>query len=407
MHLLNNTGILWKDALNMKFGPMNSLGSSMKSSKINQSNIISLLSPSPFFPFNRCNYHHRHNHHHSLFSYNHKRHMHIDKSIKIKTIGIRRENKGIWEGRVPLIPQDISILIRETSVKFIVQPCTRRAIRDEEFKKVGALISNDLSQCDLIIGVKEIPIEQLENEKSYLCFSHTHKGQSHNMPFLREAINRKITLLDYELFKDEISGERLVAYGQYAGISGMINCLHGLGYRLLQRGYRTPFVNIAPSNNYLNLDEAIRAITLVGKEIARHGLACPTPLPLVFCFTGNGNVSKGAQSIFKLLPHVMIEPNDSIPKDALIVGMICKAEHCMINPQTGKFDSEMFLKEPSKLASVFAEKIGKRINVLINGIYWESKYPRLLSNKDMAEILPPPLQDNIYSIADISCDVQV
>jgi len=329
--------------------------------------------------------------------------MHPEKEGKIKTIGIRRENKGNWEGRVPLIPQDISILMRETGVKFIIQPCTRRAIRDEEFIRAGATVSEDLDSCDLVIGVKEIPIEQIKEGKSYLCFSHTHKGQSQNMPFLKRAIDKKITLLDYELLRDEKTGERLVAYGQYAGIAGMIDCLHGLGYRLLLKGFRTPFVNIAPANNYLNLDEAIRAITLVGKDISKYGLNCPSS-PLVFCFTGDGNVSKGARSIFNLLPHVMIKPDDSIPpaSTAPIIGMVCKAEHYMIDPDTGKFDPEMFSRDPFKLKGIFAEKIGKNINVLINGIYWESKYPRVLSNQDAKS-----LSDRIYSIADISCDIKV
>lgn len=93
----------------------------------------------------------------------------------------------------------------------------------------------------MIVGVKEVPTGQILPGKTYFCFSHTHKGQSHNMPMLEKFLNSACTLIDYELLTDE-KGQRLVAFGKFAGYAGIINCLHGIGIQLIQRGYRTPFL---------------------------------------------------------------------------------------------------------------------------------------------------------------------
>jgi alpha-aminoadipic semialdehyde synthase len=98
-----------------------------------------------------------------------------------------------------------------------------------------------LNPCDIILGVKDIPLAQILPNKTYICFSHTHKGQPHNMPFLSAMMERGNTLIDYELMTDE-NGKRVVAFGKYAGYAGMVNCLHGLGDRMLQMGYWTPFL---------------------------------------------------------------------------------------------------------------------------------------------------------------------
>lgn len=93
----------------------------------------------------------------------------------------------------------------------------------------------------MIIGVKEVPKDQIIPTKAYMCFSHTHKGQEHNMPMLRKFLDAKGSLLDYELLTDD-AGQRQVAFGRFAGYAGMINCLHGVGLQLLRKGYRTPLV---------------------------------------------------------------------------------------------------------------------------------------------------------------------
>ena len=104
-------------------------------------------------------------------------------------------------------------------------------------------IKEDLSECDIIVGVKEIPPSQIVPGKIHICFSHTHKGQPSGAPALSAFQDSKATLVDYELLTDE-QGRRILAFGKYAGYAGMINCLHGLGDRFLQLGYRTPLLVI-------------------------------------------------------------------------------------------------------------------------------------------------------------------
>jgi alpha-aminoadipic semialdehyde synthase len=141
----------------------------------------------------------------------------------------------------------------------------------------------------MIVGVKEIPVGQVVPGKSHICFSHTHKGQPAGAPLLAAMMDSKASLMDYELLTDD-NGARVLAFGKYAGYAGMINCLHGLGDRILQLGFRTPFLNIGLAHHYPSLAAAKRAVQLVAKEVEKHGL--PAELgPLSFVFTGQGNVS--------------------------------------------------------------------------------------------------------------------
>ena len=167
---------------------------------------------------------------------------HSSKDMKEFRIGIRRETKNRWECRVPLTPSHVATLKASGNIDFVIQPSARRVFPDHEYERVGATVKDDLSGCDLIMGVKEVPEAEIMPGKQYIFFSHTHKGQPYNMPLLRGIVDKRVSLFDYELLKDPSSGSRLVAFGAYAGYAGMINTLHGLGDRLLTKGYRTPFL---------------------------------------------------------------------------------------------------------------------------------------------------------------------
>lgn len=116
----------------------------------------------------------------------------------------------------------------------------------------GAAVQEDMSEASVIVGVKQVPVEALIPEKTYCFFSHTIKAQESNMPLLDSILSKKIRLIDYERIIDE-RGQRLVAFGKYAGVAGMINILHGLGLRLLALGHHTPFMveTKFPFNCYL------------------------------------------------------------------------------------------------------------------------------------------------------------
>lgn len=206
---------------------------------------------------------------------------------KTACIGIRREDKSVWERRVALTPSNVrAIKQNNPKIKVIVQPSQTRIFTDKEYLENGAEINEDLSSCNLIVGVKEVGMQYLVPNKAFLFFSHVIKGQPYNMPLLDEILDKKITLFDYEKITDD-KGKRLVAFGEFAGIAGAIDFLSGLGLLLIKREIGTPFLNIDVSYKYLNLEDAKEDIKNVAKKIQQEKL--PKDLvPLVFAVTGTG-----------------------------------------------------------------------------------------------------------------------
>lgn len=171
-------------------------------------------------------------------------------SLKGKTIAIRREDQSVWERRAPLAPSNVRRLVR-AGVKVLVQPSNRRAYPAQSYLAAGALLQEDISDASVIFGVKQVPIDQLIPNKTYCFFSHTIKAQETNMPLLDAILEKNIRLLDYEKLTDN-NGQRVVAFGKYAGVAGMVNILHGLGLRLLALGHHTPFMVCEIFHSLLN-----------------------------------------------------------------------------------------------------------------------------------------------------------
>ena len=181
------------------------------------------------------------------------------------TIGIVRETYDKWERRTPLCPSHVEALLtkfggsRDLLSNVVVQPASHRIFSDEEYRRAGATISEDLSTADLILGVKQVEEDNLLPDKSYMFFSHVIKGQPSSMPLVKSILDKNIQLFDYECINEELNDNkkrRLVAFGRYAGIAGMIDGLQALGRRLLASGYSTPFLNCPPAYMYDNLDDA-------------------------------------------------------------------------------------------------------------------------------------------------------
>ena len=198
---------------------------------------------------------------------------------------IRREDASIWERRAPLAPLHVRQLVRK-GVKVIVQPSNRRAYPLQAYVQSGAVVQEDISEAPVIIGVKQVPVDLLLPNKTYAFFSHTIKAQEANMPLLDACLDRNIRLIDYEKMVDSMN-QRVVAFGRYAGIAGMINIMHGLGLRLLALGHHSPFMHIGPAHNYRDSGSAKQAVRASGYEIALAMM--PRSIgPLTFVFTGSG-----------------------------------------------------------------------------------------------------------------------
>lgn len=327
-----------------------------------------------------------------------------------KRIGIRRENKSIWERRAPIIPEDARQLIEEHGLEVSVQPSEIRVFREEEYAKVGVQIQEDLSGCDVIFAIKEIPPPLILPGKIYVFFAHVVKGQPHNMPMLRRLLELGCVLIDYEKVTDE-KGRRLIFFGRHAGWAGMLDTLWALGKRLEWEGIPNPFSRIAQAHTYPNLEAGRQAVREAGEEIRTKGLP-PTLTPLVVGFAGYGNVSRGAQEIFDLLPRQEIAPDDLAtlfegePDRHTLYKVVFREEHMVepISPQD-RFVLQDYYDHPQKYRSRFATYL-PHLTVLINAIYWETRYPRLVTKAYLREQFGGPERPRLRVIGDISCDVE-
>lgn len=180
-------------------------------------------------------------------------------------IGIRREDKTDQERRAPLAPHHVRQLIKDNVVEIYVERAEQRVYSHDEYENAGAKVVDDLPECDLIMGVKEIPVSRLHAGKPHLFFSHTIKGQEYNMPLLQSILDQNCTLMDYEVVTDE-QNRRLVFFGVQAGQAGMLNSLWSLGQRYQNLGIETPFKHLRQAKTYPSLDEAREAVSAVGGD---------------------------------------------------------------------------------------------------------------------------------------------
>uniref|UniRef100_A0A8C7UP61 Aminoadipate-semialdehyde synthase n=1 Tax=Oncorhynchus mykiss TaxID=8022 RepID=A0A8C7UP61_ONCMY len=271
-------------------------------------------------------------------------------------MAIRREDINVWERRAPLAPRHVKEIVH-AGHKVLVQPSNRRAIHEN---KAGAIISEDISEASLIIGVKSPPEEKLYPRKTYAFFSHTIKAQEANMGLLDDLLKKEVRLIDYEKMVDA-NGFRIVAFGQWAGVAGMINILHGLGLRFLALGHHTPFMHIGMAHNYRNVSQAIQAVRDCGYEISM-GLMPKSIGPVTFVFTGTGNVSKGAQDIINELPVEYVEPHEL--KDVSQTGdmsrvyaTVLSRHHHLMRKSDGVYDPLEYEYHPELYTSHFRTSV--------------------------------------------------
>lgn len=325
-------------------------------------------------------------------------------------IGIRREDKNRWERRVPLTPDHVAELVRGHQLRCVVQPSPTRAFADIDYAAAGATLAEDLSACDVILGVKEIPPEKLLAGKTHVYFSHVVKGQPASMPMLRRVIELGATLLDYELIVTT-RGRRLVAFGRYAGHAGMLDSLWALGQRLAWEGHVSPLAEIRPALQYDGLAAAMAHLASVGEDIRHRGL--PVGLrPVVVGFTGSGNVALGAQEVFDTLPFELIEVEDllTLGEDRdrarnVLYKVLLPTDTTVRRRDGGAFDRADYRAHPDRYESAMAPLL-QHVTLLVNGIYWQPGRPRLVTRAMLAALWAAEEQPKLRVIGDISCDVE-
>jgi alanine dehydrogenase len=297
------------------------------------------------------------------------------------TIGLIKEGKVPSDKRVPFTPlQAEEIEQRFRDVKVICQESNVRGFRDQEYQALEIEVRASVDECDILMGIKEVPIDQLIPNKTYLFFSHTIKKQPYNRDLLRAVLKKNISMIDYEALKDK-QGNRLVAFGRYAGIVGAYNGLWTYGKRYKQFDIRR--AHDCYDVNDLKLE--LRKIKLS---------------PIKIILTGAGRVGKGSMETLDSAGIRKVNPSDFLTKnfsEPVYVQLSSSDYH--IRKAGGHFNREEFHAHPEQYDSTF-KNFTKVADILMAGAYWNPKAPVLFTREDMRS---PEFK--IKVIADITCDI--
>jgi alpha-aminoadipic semialdehyde synthase len=328
-----------------------------------------------------------------------------------RTVAVRSETKSPWEKRVPLVPSAVRRLIEGKNLEIMVQSSSRRIFPDNDFVRAGATVRSDISSAGVVLGVKEVPPELLQPKTTYAYFSHVIKGQPYNMSMLQRLLDLGCTLIDYEEIRDD-QDRRLIFFGRFAGLAGMIDSLWALGQRLKWERFDSPLATIQPAHEYDGLDAAKAAIAEAGKKISTRGM--PAGLaPLIVGVAGYGNVAQGVQEILSILPTREIAPeqvaevaNDPDASAKLIYRVTFKEEH-LVCPQSAEqvFELQDYYSSPEKYRSCFSPYLD-HLSVLMNCNYWDERYPRLVPNEELERLFEVERQPRLRLIGDLACDVE-
>ena len=295
-------------------------------------------------------------------------------------IGLIKEGKVPADNRVALTPAQCRWIHKNSKdVKVVVQSCMHRCFSDREYQMAGVEVRSDMSGCDILFGIKEVPINELIEGKTYLFFSHTKKMQPHNQQMFRSIMQKKITLIDYECMEHE-DGQRILGFGFFAGIVGAHNGMMAYGKRTgafnLQRVYI--------QNSFRQLIHTY------------FGLKVPNIKSAV---TGAGRVAHGVLEIMNLMGIIEVEPVEFLSrKFSYPVFVQLKGASLYGHNITGMYNRENFHYNPQHYKSMFLP-YAKEADVLMNGIYWTAGVPRLFEWEHIAE-----KDFNIKTIADITDD---
>ncbi|MDD9301245.1 MAG: hypothetical protein HUK40_02425 [Desulfobacter sp.] len=328
------------------------------------------------------------------------------------SIGIRKEDKNKWERRVPVVPADLEKLAQSENLKFKVQSSPIRIFSDQSFEQAGAEISGELETTPVVLAVKEIPKDLLVKNTTYMFFSHTVKGQSYNMDMLRQLMDKKCSLIDYERIADD-QGRRLVFFGRHAGLAGMVDTLRALGQRMIHEGIpQTPLGEIKAAYQYEDLGACKTHLKQIGEKIVQNGIPGMTG-PLVVGFAGYGNVSAGAQEILYNFPVETVLPGDLAQLTASKTFDPCKLYKvvfreqdmfCPLDPSRS-FDLNTYFTRPELYTGCF-ETFLPHLTVLVNCIYWDTPYPVLVTKQYLKQAYGKGKSPRLKVIGDITCDIE-
>lgn len=296
-------------------------------------------------------------------------------------LGIVRETKTPPDKRVPLTPDHCRQILDEyENVEIYVQPADMRAFSNEEYKNAGITLKEDLSDCEILMGIKEVEISEMIPEKTYLFFSHTAKKQPYNRNLLRAVIEKKITLVDYEYLTsaDDI---RVVAFGRWAGVVGAYNGLKAYGQRLNSYNLKPAWECIDSSELFIELKKVI-----------------PDKLKIVI--TGGGRVAKGAEETLSAAGFRKVSPEEFLNQE------YNEPIYTQLEPwdyvkrlDGQKFELLHFFNFPEAYQTIFFPYT-RVADIYIPCHFWDPRSPLFMTKQDLKE-----KDFKIKVIADVSCDI--
>lgn len=297
------------------------------------------------------------------------------------TIGLIREGKNPPDKRVAFTPwQAHEIRQRYPQVRLHIQPSNDRCFQDAEYIELGVTSGESLHHCDVLMGIKEVPVPALIPDKTYCFFSHTIKKQPYNRTLLQAVLQRHITLIDYEAMKD-LYGNRLVAFGRYAGIVGAYNGLWAYGLK----------------NNLFFLRRAHACFDINDLKRELRNVKLP---PVKIVLTGAGRVARGAMETLDTVGIRKVSPAEFLEhsfQEPVYVQLASSDYHTRQDGQP--FNREEFHRHPERYQSKFMPFTWVS-DILIAGAFWNPQAPPLFTRAEMEE---PHFR--IRLVADITCDI--
>lgn len=302
------------------------------------------------------------------------------KFTKMIKLGLIREGKVPADNRVALTPAQCKWIHKNASdVRVVAQSSPSRCFSDREYQMAGVEVQEDMSDCDILLGIKEVPVSQLIPNKTYLFFSHTRKKQSYNQQLFQRIIANKITLLDYECLEHE-DGQRILGFGFFAGVVGAHN-------GMMSFGHRTGAYDLVRVYKQRSFRELIHTY---------FGLRIP---PVKVVVTGSGRVAHGILEIMNLMGIVEVEPEDYLQKQYTYPVYTQLKGADLYAPKSGAaYNRVHFHDHPEEYNCKFLP-YALQSDILMNGIYWDTAMPRLFEKEDL---LNPAWR--MHTIADITDD---
>lgn len=295
-------------------------------------------------------------------------------------IAIIREEKNPPDSRVPLSPQQVKTLI-EQSYNIEVQRSSGRCFSDQEYEALGIPMIDEISDHDILLGVKEVPKENILEGKTYFMFSHTIKEQPYNKQLLKTILAKKASLIDYEVLTAE-NGARVIAFGKFAGMVGAHNAL----YTYAKRSKNFDLPRMKDVDDYAAAKEIYKQIEVP---------------PVKIVLTGTGRVSNGAALVLEDMGIKKVSPL-SFVKDNFDYPVYCQLNSFLYAKRKDKttFDNAQdFYNNPSDYESDFHHFLPVS-DIMINGIYWDTKAPAFFDKESMKS-----KDFRIKVIADVTCDI--